>query len=241
MMNELSEKFFKMSLATNNWKLKQIDEFNYCFSKVTNNEENYNINVAYFQGVEQISTNEFLLAIRNANGTKGIRRIKLNDGKIEESYNKMCFSKCYQLNDDIMLFVEQNLTSYQSIFQEKRYTAYSIKKNKELKQFEWLSTGFDISAIDLSNDKSKNNIVLFAIKKLESKYGDDYIQFRVNTKTFQPIDLLHSTLRENYIKVETKDDVLKIIDEDKKYKQIVDWYFSGDNSRDTATKKILSK
>lgn len=71
----------------------------------------------------------------------------------------------------------------------------------------------------------KNNGInyLYCEKKIPSSYGcDEKILFLIEQKDLSPVLPIFSTLRNNFIDVNTLDDIEKIIEEDTKYKSIVD-------------------
>ena len=78
---------------------------------------------------------------------------------------------------------------------------------------------------------------------MESQQENDYVQFLVDPISFQPISCVYSTLRDQYISVQSREDVEAIIQEDYVYKSFIADYFSkvGDVQREKAREKLLSK
>lgn len=158
------------------------------------------------------------------------------------------FTHCYALSDDLLLFkndkkkVIGNGGEVEEI--PECYAVFSIKACSNLKDFEWLSKGYDITAINLSDDADENRVALFVTKTIKSKSdkADDYVQFVVDPVTFQPMSEVHSTIRDKYILVQSKEDVEAIIQEDCECKPFVDFYSSevAKFNRDKAKAKILS-
>ena len=55
--------------------------------------------------------------------------------------------------------------------------------------------------------------------------------FFIDTKKFNLIDKVYSTLRDKYIIVKDKDEVINIINEDIKYKKIIDLELDNDKDK----------
>ncbi len=69
---------------------------------------------------------------------------------------------------------------------------------------------------------------LYCEKKIPSSYGcDEKILFLIEQKNLSPVLPIFSTLRNNFIDVNTLDDIEKIIEEDTKYKIIVDNFLNS--------------
>ena len=110
--------------------------------------------------IEQVSDYEFFM-VSDQSVEKELCVVNLSglgDDELDVHYQR--FEHCYSLSDDFLLFKDPNKTI--------KYDVYSIKSRGNLKGFSWLSTGYDISAIDLSGDGNRN-IVLYVEKKLESQ------------------------------------------------------------------------
>ena len=205
----------------------------------TNKHEEYLIHymIGCVTEMEQISNKDFWFGEFDLYGNKKLSRVQISKGKTKVLYRKI-YENCYELSDDLMLFEIKRISDYEQKQKKvKKYSVYSLKENKELESFDWLSNGYDVTPIKTDDDK----IVLHIIKELRSEQGNDYVQFLVDSQNYKPISAVHSTLRDSYIDVSTKEDVQKLIKEDVFNKKIVDSQLSNmsKQSKKQATEELF--
>lgn len=245
-MEKVEAKKFEKCLGStkkfNNCQIKDLGYGQYEF--ITFQNENHKrewslVHLPWYHEIEQISDNEFYLINYLASGNKELFREQISKEGAKTLYKKV-YENCYELSDDLMLFEIRHLRS--SIFPTKEvkdYSVYSLKENNELESFNWLSSGYDVTPTKTDEGK----IVLHITKELVSDQGNDYVQFLVDSQNFEPISNVHSTLRDSYIDVSTKEDVQKIVKEDTINKTIVDSKLSSmsEQSKEQAAGELFSR
>ena len=155
-MKYVEEGKFETKYNQEQWDLIVSDGYLYFYNKNTL-KKSCPIAVSSNEVIEQVSDYEFFM-VSNQSVEKELCVVNLSgleDDELDVHYQR--FEHCYSLSDDFLLFKDPNKTI--------KYDVYSIKSRGNLKGFSWLSTGYDISAIDLSGDGNRN-IVLYVEKKI---------------------------------------------------------------------------
>lgn len=213
------KKFNRCDLTTSfgEWNFQHVSDTYWYVTKlkiedgvVKGYKEKYDVEISYLQEIEKISENEFFLISGLESGSKRLRRVKLSEGQVTENYT-IDFRTCYQLSDDLILFNQTYFLNFEGKLYDHKSNIYSISQNQNIQDFEWLSNGYEVTPVKLEEE---NKVALHVMKTIESKYGNSYIQFLVDSTTFQPISEVHSTLRTDKVRVANKEEVEKVINED---------------------------
>lgn len=236
-MKYLEERKFETKYNEEQWELTVLENNQLSIRNKATLADARIISISPDEIIEQISDYEFL-TISNSSKSAGEERemVVLNltvseDEDMDVHYQR--FTHCYALTDNLLLLKNEKRGSC---------AVFSIRDGGNITAFDWLSKGYDIDAVNLSDDVNEDKIVLHVTKTIASDKANDYVQFVVDPVTFQPISKVHSTIRDKYMAVQSKEDVETIIQEDSQYKKTVDLYSSEINnySRDKAKEKLLS-
>ena len=238
-MKYLEERKFETRYNEEQWEIILLDNNQLSFRRKDTSDDAKVISISSDEIVEQVSDHEFLTISNSLKNEEEREMVVLNFDVSEdedEDVHYQRFTHCYALSDDLLFFKNERCE------QEGCYAVYSIKAGGNLKAFEWLSKGYDIEAVKLSDDVNVEKSGLHVTRTIASDQANDYVQFVVDPVTFQPISEVHSTLRDKYMAVQSKEEVENIIREDEQYKEVVDLYSSeiNDYSRDKAKEKLLS-
>ena len=176
-------------------------------------------------GIEQILDDTFLVFRRILRDRWQISRIRVINGVLIIEYRKD-FEHFYFITHDTILFDSS--------------AAYSIEKNCELSEFDWLK----YKKIDvLVSDTDEEKTVLFVEHQISYEiHAGEYVQVLVDSTTFMPISKAYSTLRDQFIDLSdtfTFDDLVK---EDTRYaNRINDYLFDIHQHFHRKGKTILLK
>lgn len=214
------------------WKITEIDNENYHTYKLIDKEKEEIYLLRNIIGLEQVTEDEFLVYKRYNRDEFMITRYKLVDSIFQKIFEKE-FTNFEFINDDRILF--------RYVDKSANYRCsgiYSIEDNNYVEDGKWL----DGSIIDVYKDKETDTIKLFVQIVVPSyRLGNQELIFTVNPNTLEPNSLCYSLLRDSFINVKTKEDVLKIKKEDQKYADIISNYMFEQDSicRENAKEKIL--
>lgn len=156
-------------------------------------------------GIKQLDYNTFLVFDTISVGDmRQIYKVKLDNGEKKREFSQD-FRKYVFLSNDKILFDNRSV--------------YSISKNEEVKEFDWLKYKY----IEVHEDENNNqNTVLYVEQRLSCFPQDEYIQFLVDTEKFKPIkQLAYSTLRGKIINLTDDFKLEDLIAEDNYYANIV--------------------
>ena len=226
-------RLYGAKLNTNEWIINEIDNKNYHTYKLTDkNDNNYYLN--HIIGFEQVTDDEFLVFRRASYDDFEIIRYKLHNLKLIEVFSKR-FSQFEFITDDRILFAYWgNAGPYLTT------GIYSIRDNTMLNNANWLND----TVIDIYDDDETNETKLYVVKDLFSyKLGNQKIIFMVDPNTLEPDSDCYSQLRDSFIKVDSKEDIQKIISEDKKYINIIESHIDEQNKEQIkkAKERLLKK
>lgn len=227
-------RLYEAKVDKNKWKLKEICNDCYHSYMLENKETEEIYTIRNVIGLEQISDNEFLVYKRVNRNDFEIKRYKLQDSEstviFKESFNKFNF-----ITDDRILF---RYTDRGANYRCKGI--YSINDNDLVEDGKWL----DGDKIDIINDKENDEIKLLVQIEISSyRLGNQELMFTVNPDTLEPNSLCYSLLRNSFINVENKEDILKIEQEDIKYCNIIGDFIFEQNTKckKMAKEKLLKK
>ncbi len=83
---------------------------------------------------------------------------------------------------------------------------------------------------------------LYCEMKIPSSYGEEYVQFVLESKTLHPVLPVFSTLRNSLIDVKNLTEVKRIIAKDTEYKKIIDSFMCNlHNAPRMEAEKVLLK
>ena len=212
----------------NRWEVNELEEDYYHSYKLIDKDTS---NTYYFNriiGIEQITDDEFLVYKRASSDYYKIARYKLENSCKKEIYSHESNNHIF-LNDDNILFYGSHF-----FFDD----VYSISKNEEVEEAKWLYyKSFEI----YENENNEKNLLIK--DTLVSNHGDEYLMYGVDCNNFEPNSPCYSSLRNKFIDVKTKEDCIKIHDEDYKYKSSVDriLFETQQNNLKMAKEKILKQ
>lgn len=243
-MKCLEERKFEAKYNKEQWEIKLLEGNQLSIRNKKTLDEPRIIFTSPDSILEQVSDNEFFM-ITSSNDVEEKELVVLNlsvpeDDEIDVCYER--FTHCYAISDDLLLF--KNETRDAETGELEIYcNVYSIKEGGILEAFEWLSQGYGIDPMVISNDDNENKVVLHVIKTIEADKAINYVQFLVDPVTFQPISAVYSSLRRGNIAVRSKQNVESIIRDDSQYMRIFESYFSEESEciKDEAKGIVLSK
>lgn len=208
-------RLYEAKVNEKRWKIVETDNKNYHTYKLIDkkNEEIYFLN--HIIGVEQVKDDEFLVYRSVNNDSYEIARYKLQKSKFIHLFSKR-FNHFHFISDDRIMF-----TYWDNSGSCRCGGIYSIKDNKILEEAKWL----DAAIIDVYNDKDTNEIKLYVEKEISSyNLHNPKLLFTVGPNTLQPNSDCYSQLRDNFIKVSSKEDIKSIELEEIKYIRIIEKY-----------------
>ena len=217
------------------WKVKQFNDDDYPSYNLIDLENGEIYQFRNIIGFEQVCDDEFLVYKRYSYDEFQITRYKLNNSNKTKLFNKY-FSKFYFINDDRIIFTNWGYTG-----PYRCEGIYSIKDNKIIEDGKWLYG----SVIEIYEDKENKNEILICIRDeiKSSRLGNQKILYTVDPNTLQPNSDCYSSLRDSYIKVNNKDDIINIKEEDSYYcRRIEDYFFQQEMDQlKSAKEKILTR
>ena len=217
------------------WKIVEIDSNDYHSYKLIDkdNEEIYFLN--HIIGIEQVTDDEFLIYRRANYNYFEIVRYKLQKSELMQLFSKR-FSQFYFVSDDRIMF-----TCWGSVGPYRCTGIYSIKDNVMLEEAKWL----DDTIIDVyENDENPKKITLYVEDTLSSYILGNYkLLFTVDPKTLQPNSDCYSQLRDDFIKVSSKEDIENIKSEEQKRIMVIEEQLNRQkhNQIKKAKEKLLVK
>lgn len=154
-------------------------------------------------GVEQVSDYEFIVCRRMFYDQYHMYRFKLKSGEVLIKFHKD-FKKYFFLTDDTILF-------------DNKYV-YSIKNNSKVKEFDWLK----YKKLEVHNSEEDDKNYIFVEEKIESyPLPDEYVQYVVDSEKFNIVSDAYSTLRGNMVNLNDEYKIDDLINEDRKYLNII--------------------
>ena len=206
-------RLYGVKVDENRWKINEYDNSYYHSYQLIDKKTNNIYFLNHIIGVEQVTDDEFLVFKRANHDYFEIIRYKLDNLKLIEVFSKR-FSQFEFITDDRILF-----TYWGNAGPYRTTGIYSIRDNTMLNNANWL----DDTVIDIYDDDETNETKLYVVKDLFSyKLGNQKIIFMVDSNTLEPDSDCYSQLRDSFIKVDSKEDIQKIISEDKKYINIIE-------------------
>lgn len=199
-------RLYDVRIDQRRWKAIEVAGKSYHSYRVIDNDNNDMYFLSCIIGMEQVADNEFLVYRRYDTDHFQILRCVFTSRNERVIFSKT-FSKFEFLDDDKILFQDYNNRGsyyYGGI--------YSIKENKLLEETEWLK----YTPVEVEKDED-GNIFLYVEKELDSSVLDPKsVLFTVDPKTLKPTGTCYSELRDEYIAVNSKEDIDKIVKADEK-------------------------
>lgn len=226
-------RLYDVNIDEKRWKITELDDKNYHTYKLVDKEmeEVYYLN--HIIGVEQVNDDEFLIYRRASYDDFQICRYKLQDSKFIKLFEKE-FSKFEFITDDRILFSYWGNTG-----PYRNGGIYSIKDNDYVEDGKWL----DMAVVEIHEDEN-DNIVLYVEDSITSHRLDNpKLLYTVDPHNLEPNFNCYSELRNRFIEVGSKEDIINIKNEDKKYvRQIEDILFQQKRNQLKEIKgKILTR
>ena len=181
------------------WEVEKKETKYYNNYKIINKEDGYAYELFCVIGFEQVSKDEFLVYKISKGEDFAIERYKMTDGVEKNIYSKDIYSFDFISDDNILLKRISNDA------REYIDSVYSISKNEELENARWLKYARIIG-------KQDGKLLLN-----KTTYRDEKLLFAVDAIKLDVEPLCYSTLRDSYIEVKNKDDIVRIIHEDDEY------------------------
>lgn len=227
-------RLYEAKVDNDKWKLVEINNDCYHSYRLIDKETKEKYTFRNVIGLEQVSENEFLVYKRVDRYDFEIKRYKLQNSESIILFKEV-FDKFDFISEDRILF---RYTDRGANYRCKGI--YSINDNDFVEDGKWL----DGDKIDVINDKENDDIKLFVQIEIASYHlGDQELMFTVDPDTLEPSSPCYSLLRDSFINVETKEDILRIEKEDSKYTNIIgDFIFEqNDKCKKMAKEKLLKK
>ena len=218
-------RLYEAKVKDDRWEVEELKSEGYPSYILKDTKECYSYTLNGIIGFEQVADNEFLVYRRSGGDDFSIIRYRFDKSDKKMIYNERVYDFKF-LSDDHILFMYNTNSASKHI-----KGVYSISQNANVKEAEWLRM-----AEVHSNEENKLLLSMSALC-----YGD--VIFTVNTDTFEPEGLCYSTLRDSYINISSKEELEKVIEEDKGYGSFIsDYNFSLENeAKKKAKEKILKK
>lgn len=225
-------KLYETNVDENRWKVIEIS--NKCFHtyRIVDKENDNTYFLNNVIGVEQVTDDEFLVYKKYNWDEYIIERFKFENSKRIKMFERK-FNHFEFITDDRILFLYCDRSA-----RYRNQGIYSISENKEV-EAEWLR-GAIIDTYKTEDDK----VGMFVDMNISSyKLGDVDLLFTVDPETLEPNSECYSTLRDSYIKVESKEDIINLRKEENKYVRIITDIMSEQdrNNYQNAKKRILNK
>ena len=194
---KIDEKRWEIIEASSGSQLVPIKDY-----KLINKETKDCYSFEKIIGLEQVAEDEFLVYKPYISPVLfTVIRYKLHDLNSDRIF-KVNFRNLKGITDDIILFLNDNNVC-ESI--------YSINKNEVLEESKWLEG----KIVDIRKTDDKNTVLYVEDEVCSNKLGTKKTCFTVEPKTFQPNSECYSEFRDSFISVNTKDDIERIISEDR--------------------------
>lgn len=213
------------------WIIIETDNKSYHTYKLVDKEKD---DIYFFRniiGLEQVGEDEFLVFDRYNWDEFRISRYKAENSKLYKLFEGK-FNRFHFITDDKILFMYyDNSGSYHCC------GIYSIKNNDYVEDGKWLK-GKVIGDYDLIDGS------LYVEEEIVSyKLGHPKLLFTVDPNELQPNSDCYSELRDSFRKVNSKEDIEKLIIEEKNYIRIIEGYMyqQEDEQIQRAKEKILAE
>ena len=197
----------------NMWNVEELSNYDYFTYKLNNGK---NKNDCYFfnvVGFEQVSDDEFLVLTKYTNDLYKLVRYKVG---YYTTFERL-FSKYEFINDDKILFSNK--------VRDGEYICsgiYSIKDNKVVDEVRWINGLFVDTYI---NEDDEND--LYLEKVIPSSILDNpKLLFTIRSNGFKLDNICYSQLRDSFIEVNSKEDIKRIENEDKRYVRLIEEHLS---------------
>lgn len=197
------------------WKVVKIDngEDNYDSYKLVDKKNEKIYIFRYIIGLEQVSENEFLIFKRANYDDFEIDRYRLHDSKKDEIYSKK-FSQFHYVSDDRILF-----TYWGNTGPYRFESLYSVKENKEIDEANWLMG----CPIEVYKEEETQNIKLYVEEEIPfNRSSNSKVLFSLDPNTLQPNSFCYSQLRDIFIKVNNKEEINEVINDDRNTIQMIE-------------------
>lgn len=197
------------------WKVVKIDngEDNYDSYKLVDKKNEKIYIFRYIIGLEQVSENEFLIFKRANYDDFEIDRYRLHDSKTDKIYSKK-FSQFHYVSDDRILF-----TYWGNTGPYRFESLYSVKENKEIDEANWLMG----CPIEVYKEEETQNIKLYVEEEIPfNRSSNSKVLFSLDPNTLQPNSFCYSQLRDIFIKVNNKEEINEVINDDRNTIQMIE-------------------
>lgn len=201
-------RLYKIIYNKEQWKCEGSNSTGYKLVNMASSDECYIIN-DYVIGLEQIDDNSFLIHCRLTSNMYNILRLEFINGYFYITFENE-FEKFQFLSDDTILF--------------DNTMVYSISKNSEVFEFNWLKG----KNLRIFTDKKNSRKLIQVSENVEFLGAPEYVQVYVDVENFKPITHASSTLRNNHqIVLSDSYTFNDLVTEDKKYANFIFWHNFG--------------
>lgn len=221
-------RLYDVKIDEDRWNITEIDNSNYHSYKLVDKEKEEVYFLRYIIGLEQVSDEEFLIYKRYNRDLLEIRRCILQNSETITIFHKQ-FSHFHFISDDRILFTHTGRDT-----RSRCSDIYSIKDNAMVEEAEWIKGAI----IDVYDDA-----ILAELENNSYRVGTNKLIFTIDPDTLEPNSKCYSSLRDSFIDVETKEDVLNIKHEDSRYTDIITNYMFKQEQKtiNNAKEKILKR
>ena len=183
------------------WSLTENKNYEYC---LTNNISRISYSISgKISGIQQIDDSTFLIHRPATSNIENISRYRYTDEGAVLEFHQYFYDFTF-LTEDTILFDNKSV--------------YSISKNSEISEFNWLKR----KGLQVCTDDNGNPSVLLV---QECVALNEYVQVLVDIETFKPVSRAYSTLRDSFIPLTDSITFDKLVKEDIAYEKIINHYF----------------
>ena len=220
----------EVNIDKNRYDIKELNNKNYHTYELIDKKYGDRYYFHHIIGLEQINEDELLILDRYNEESLRIKRFNTKESSIE--FEKV-FNHFEFVNDDKILFMY-----YDNAARSRCDGIYSIKNNNYVEEAKWLNG----EVIDIYTDEKSKEKIIYVEEELSSiNLNFPKVIYSVNTNTFEPNGICYSELRDQFINIKSKEDILNIKIEDKKYIEIIESFFykKHKNRMNEVKKKVL--
>ena len=225
-------KLYGININEEAWDIEKVDNDDYLETEVyqlydKKTGDKYTFNNVY--GINEVGDHDFLIYTFCP---KKVMRVKLDNSRKKTIFEYNCESEdCVVLTDDRIM-----LTYTDRSAKTRGEDIYSISENKMIEDFDWLR------GKALTVYKDENNREIMYVEDTPSSNSHDYfLSFAVDPNTLEPISSCYSYLRDQFIRIDNKNDYFELVNEERKYISIVESIRMQDkiDSKKKAKEKII--
>jgi len=202
-------RLYDVNVDEKRWKVNQINEKGYPSYRLIDkdNDEIYTFN--HIIGIEQVNDNELLVFRSYSWDDFQLIRYRLQHSIMRQVFETK-LSHFEFLTDDRILFTYRDKGANKRIL-----GVYSISENKMVEDTKWIN-----SSIIKSIKKNEDKKIILLEKDLV--FEDIYLLFALEASTLEPCSSCYSSFRNDYIDVNSKEDILSIKKEDEMLARMIE-------------------